>query len=224
MPSHGPYKDPVSSDLAGSRWWHPAGFRRMVAKDPRETVVELDREKQTLGGRDLRLRRSRGRRESTYCGHSRQRPWTPQLGGSAPTGVASARTGERAKAAIPLPARNRVHRPCHRCCIGACASALSGVGGFAQRKCKGGMGHDGPARRAWRTTKSLAANTPLREVGRPGLCLEIVGGQPGRYARQRNLCQKQAAAHQCVVRVIDVNHCCISLIDPRERVRGDHVA
>ena len=46
--------------------------------------------------------------QSTRCGSP---PWTPQLGGERAYKVASGRTGVRAKAAILLRARNRLHRP-----------------------------------------------------------------------------------------------------------------
>ena len=51
MPSHDPYKDPAFYDLVEEQMGCPAGSRCMIAKDPREAVVELDRENLTLSGR-----------------------------------------------------------------------------------------------------------------------------------------------------------------------------
>ena len=52
---------------------------------------------------------SRRCRKSTCWGRSRPGPWTPQLGGSAPTGSASGKTEVGTIAVIPLRARNRLH-------------------------------------------------------------------------------------------------------------------
>ena len=52
-----------------------------------------------------------GRPVPTYCGRSRSRSCTPQLGGKRAYRVASGRTGVCAIAVIPLRARNTLHRP-----------------------------------------------------------------------------------------------------------------
>jgi hypothetical protein len=54
-----------------------------------------------------------------------------QRADSAPTAVATGKTGMRAEAAIPLRARNGLHRPKHAYAkrfVSACASAISGDG------------------------------------------------------------------------------------------------
>ena len=50
------YKDPSFYDLAEEQLVDsPLGARFMVVKDPRDTVIELERESRTLGERDYSL-------------------------------------------------------------------------------------------------------------------------------------------------------------------------
>jgi hypothetical protein len=59
LPTHDPYKDLAFYDLAEEQMVDtPQDAHCMVVEDPRETVAELDRENQTLGGRDYSLPRS----------------------------------------------------------------------------------------------------------------------------------------------------------------------
>jgi hypothetical protein len=55
---------------------------------------------------------------------------------SAHTGVTSGRSGDRDKAAIPLPGQKRLHRsmrPYAKSSISACASAISGISGVGEK-------------------------------------------------------------------------------------------
>jgi len=71
----------------------------MVGRDPTEILRPKSLAAAKFSGRRLLLD---GRPESTYCGRSRPRPWTPQLGGK------RAYKGRRGKARFPRDSRRSI--------------------------------------------------------------------------------------------------------------------